>query len=447
MESGLLSPLFSTPAMREALSDASRIAAMLAFEAALARAEVEAGLIPPQSGDAIAVACRSFTADIGALAQATRIAGNPAIPLVKALTAHCEGPGRGWVHWGATSQDVIDTAASLVGRRAAALLDEDLVHLCDALAALAATHRNTVMAGRTLLQPALPVTLGFKAAQWLDMAMRCRDRLQEAVDVACILQFGGAAGTLAALGPSAGVVRDALGRLLALPVPPLAWHASRDRVARLGCELAVLTGALAKVAGDIVLLMQAEVGEAFEPAAPGKGGSSTMPQKRNPVAAPAVRAAALRANGLAADLIAALPQEHERGAGGWHMEWTVLPDLFLGTAGALSHVRDVIEGLEVDSARMRANLEIGGGALMAEALMMALAPQLGRHEAHHLVQRLVKRAVAGNRSLREAALEDDTAVSTLGTDRIERVLQPEDYLGVAGESIDEAVARWTRRRN
>lgn len=446
METGLLSSLFTTPAMRETLSDASRIAGMLAFEAALARAEADAGVIPPHAAEAIEEACRTFSADIGSLAAATRTAGNPAIPLVKALTAHCPEPGRGWVHWGATSQDVIDTAASLVGCRAASLLDDDLVRLCDGLAALAAAHRDTVMPGRTLLQPALPVTFGFKAAQWLDMAMRCRDRLREAADAACILQFGGAVGTLAALGPAAEPVRQALGRLLGLPVPPLAWHTARDRIARFGCELAVLTGALAKVAGDIALLMQAEVGEAFEPAAPGKGGSSTMPQKRNPVAAPAVRAAALRANGLGADLISALPQEHERGAGGWHMEWTVLPDLFLGAAGALSHVREVVEGLEVDPVRMRANLEIGGGAMMAEALMMALAPQLGRHEAHHLVERLVKQAVAGNRSLRETALEDEAAVSALGPDRIERALQPDGYLGVAGASIDEAVARWACRR-
>lgn len=447
MDSALLSSLFTTRAMREALADESRIAAMLAFEAALARAEADAGVIPVDAADAIDAACRSFTPDAGALAAATRTAGNPAIPLVKALTAHCPEPGRGWVHWGATSQDVIDTATSLVGRRAFALLDADLVRLCDGLAALAATHRDTVMPGRTLLQPALPVTLGFKAAQWLDMTTRCRDRLAAAAGDACILQFGGAVGTLAALGSSGPTVRGRLGLLLTLPVPPLAWHTSRDRIARLGCEVAVLTGTLAKIAGDVALLMQPEVAEAFEPAAPGKGGSSTMPQKRNPVAATAVRAAALRANGLAADLIAALPQEHERGAGGWQMEWTVLPDLMLGAAGALSHVVEVIEGLEIDPARMRVNLETGGGTLMAEALMMALAPRLGRPEAHRLVADLARRSIAGGAPLRRLAEQDESVLAVLGREGIADALRPEGYLGVAGLSVDDAVARWAQQRD
>jgi 3-carboxy-cis,cis-muconate cycloisomerase len=447
VDSALLSSLFTTRAMREVLGDESRIDAMLAFEAALARAEADAGIIPPDAAEAIEAACRSFTADTRALAAATRTAGNPAIPLVKALTAHCAEPGRGWVHWGATSQDVIDTATSLVGRRAVALLDSELIRLCDGLAALALAHRDTVMPGRTLLQPALPITLGFKAAQWLDMTMRCRERLGAAAADACLLQFGGAVGTLAALGVAAATVRERLGQLLELPVPHLAWHTSRDRIARLGCEVAVLTGTLAKIAGDVALLMQAEIAEAFEPAAPGKGGSSTMPQKRNPVAAPAVRAAALRANGLAADLISALPQEHERGAGGWHMEWTVLPDLLLGAAGALSHVGEVIEGLEVDPARMRANLETGGGTLMSEALMMALAPRLGRLEAHRLVADLARRTITGGPTLRRLAEQDETVLAVLGREGIAEAFRPEAYLGVAGASIDEAVARWTRRRD
>jgi 3-carboxy-cis,cis-muconate cycloisomerase len=445
VQSDLLTPLFSSPAMLEVLSDQQRIAAMLAFEAALAEAEADAGLFPRAAADAIATACRTFEPDIAALAAATRTAGNPAIPFVKALTAHCREPGRGWVHWGSTSQDVIDTASAIVFRRAADLIDADLVRLGDGLARQAAAHRDTVMPGRTLLQPALPITFGFKVAGWLDMVTRCRDSLAAAADEALALQFGGAVGTLAAVGPKAADVRRGLAARLGLPAPDVISHTARDRVARLGAELGILVGVLAKIAGDVALLMQAEIGEAAEPAGPGRGGSSTLPQKRNPVAALAVRAIAMRANGLVGALLAAVAQEHERGAGGWHAEWTLLPDLFDAAAGALAHCVETIAGLEVRPDRMRANLDIGAGTLMSEALMMALAPQIGRLAAHELVHEAALAALAKSKPLADVAAQTDAIVDVLGRDGIARALDPAAYLGTAAETVDAAIAAWTRR--
>lgn len=447
MRSDLLSPLFASAEMQTVLSDRERVRAMLAFEAALAASEADAGLIPADAAAAITAACASFEPDLAAIGDATRRAGNPAIPFVKALTAHCAEPGRGWVHWGATSQDVIDTANALVFRHAMALIDRGTLALGNALAAKAEAHRSTVMPGRTLLQPALPITFGFKVAGWLDMVMRCRVALKSAADQGLLLQFGGAVGTLAAIGNKANTVRQELGRRLDLPVPDIAWHTARDRGARIGAELAILTEALAKIAGDIALLMQAEVGEAAEPAASGRGGSSTMPQKRNPVAAPAVRANAMRASGLASALLSAMPQEHERGAGGWHAEWAILPDLFEIAAGALGHVVETIAGIEVRPQRMRANLDIGNGTLMSEALMMALAPTLGRHEAHHVVEAAARRAIAENRPLADICRETDEIVDGLGLEGIATALDPSTYLGIAEATVDTVVSRWKTIRN
>jgi len=457
VHSDLLTPLFATKPMRNVLSDKRRLEAMLAFEAALAKAEADTGLIPADAAMTIAEACRTFEPDIGALGEATRLSGNPAIPFIRALTAHCPEPGKGWVHWGATSQDVIDTAASLVGQQAMTVLDSQLRSFGETLVQKARTYSGTVMPGRTLLQPALPVTFGFKLAGWLDMLTRCRTSLKAAAANGLVLQFGGAVGTLAAIHAAeytdtaetidAKEVRTALGRTLGLPVADITWHTLRDRVARLGSELAILTAALAKMAGDTELLMQAEVGEASEPAGPGRGGSSTMPQKRNPVAAVAVRANATKAAGLAGSLIAAMPQEHERGAGGWHAEWMILPDLFELASGALAHMSETVAGIEVREERMRENLDIGNGTLMAEALMMALAPETGRLEAHHRVEAAARRAIAENRPLADICSETPEIAEVLGAEGIERALDPAGYLGLAAASVDTVVARWHEQEN
>jgi 3-carboxy-cis,cis-muconate cycloisomerase len=451
--SQLLAPLVSTPQMCAVFDDAARIRAMTAFEAALAEAESETGVIPADAARSIGEACANFVPDLEALGRAARQQATPAIPFVKALTAHCPEPARGWLHWGATSQDVVDTALVLQLREAMTLLETDIAGLGEALVARAGQHRLTAMAGRTLLQPALPITFGFKCAGWLDAVSDSRAALAAAADQALVLQFGGAVGTLAALGPAATQVRAALGRSLGLPVPDMAWHTARGRLVRLCGELTILCGTLAKIAGDIALLMQAEIAEAAEPAATGRGGSSTMPHKRNPVAAAAVRAAALRANGLMSTLYNAMPHEHERGVGGWHAEWETVPGLFMLTAGALSHVRETIEGLEVDAGHMHANLDISGGAMMAESLAMALAPHIGRAAAHDLVGELVRRSAASGSSLVQIASRDDRVTDRLDAASIAEALDPAGYLGIAETGIDAVLARWesvanaTKRRS
>ncbi len=442
MPSDLFAPLFSTDGMKGIFGDGARIRAMLAFEKALAEAEGEAGVIPTEAAGDIARACDTFQPDIAALATETRRQVTLAIPFVKALTAHCGDAGRGWVHWGATSQDVVDTGLILQVREALTLLDADLRELGDTLAILAHAHRDTPMAGRTLMQPALPITFGFKCAGWLDAVADTRLALSERGRETVRLQFGGAVGTLSALGDQADEVRVALGRRLALPVPDLSWHTSRGRLVRLAGELAVLAGTVSKIAGDLLLLSQPEVGEVMEHPQAGRGGSSTMPQKRNPVSALAARSAAARAPGLAATLMSAMDHEHERAAGGWQVEWTTIPDLFQTTAAALRHLCEAVASLDVDKRRMRANLEIGQGTLMSKSLMMALAPHVGRGEAHRLVGELARRALGDVRPLAEVAAEDETVAAHLDRAAIARALDPTSYLGRAGASVDAANDRW-----
>ncbi len=436
---GLTSALFSTPAMDTAFGDTARLQAMLDVEAALARAQASVGVVPATAAAPIARACRAGRYDAAALAEAAAGAGNLAIPLVAALTrevARDDAEAARWVHWGATSQDVIDTGLVLQVGRALPLLEADAARLAAALAGLARAHRGSVMAGRTWLQHAAPTTFGLKAAGWLDGLRRARARLREAGEAMRVLQFGGAVGTLASLGAQGPAVARALAAELGLAYPPIPWHAQRERVADLGCALALLCGSLGKLARDLSLLAQAEVGEVAEPAAPGRGGSSTMPHKRNPVACAVALQAAARAPGLAATLLSALPQEHERGLGGWHAEWETLPELFRLAAGALAQMASAVEGLEVDAPRMRANLDATGGLLMAEAVSMALAERVGRAEAHARVEAASRRALDTRTPFRGALLADPAVTEALGPGRIDALLDPAARLGAADAFID-----------
>ncbi|HEX7954357.1 MAG TPA: 3-carboxy-cis,cis-muconate cycloisomerase, partial [Burkholderiales bacterium] len=334
----LLDPLLRTDAMREAFSDRAHLQGMLDFEAALARVEARLGVIPKAAAPAIAAQCRAALFDIQALAQAAAPAGNTAIALVKALTARVAKSNlraAGYVHWGATSQDALDTGLMLQLRQALALVDADLKRLADALARLAKKYRRTPMAGRTWMQQALPVTFGLKAAGALDAVQRHRAQLRDLRDRALTVQFGGAAGTLASLGKRGPEVARALAAELKLRDPDLPWHAHRDRVAQVATTLGLLVGTLGKIARDVALMAQTEVGEAFEAHAPGRGASSTMPHKRNPVGCAVVLAAATRVPGLVSVMLAAMVQEHERGLGGWQAEWETLPEICMLTAGAL----------------------------------------------------------------------------------------------------------------
>jgi 3-carboxy-cis,cis-muconate cycloisomerase len=440
---GLFGPLFHGPAMGAVFTDRAHLQGLLDFEAALARAEARVGVIPTAAAGPIAAQCDAALYDLGPLAEATAKAGNTAIPLVKALTARVAAKDKaaaGFVHWGATSQDAMDTGLVLQLRAALELIEADLARLSTHLAALVQTHRQTPMVGRTWLQHALPITFGLKAAGWLDAVERHRARLAELKPRLLVLQFGGAAGTLAALGDKGLVVAEALAADLKLSLPATPWHGARDRVAEFGTVLALLTGTLAKMARDIALLMQTDVAEVFEPAGEGKGGSSTMPHKRNPVAAAVVLAAATRVPHLAGSLLSGMVQEHERGLGGWHAEWQVLPELVQLSVGALAQMVEVAGGLEVKPDQMRANLDVTDGLIMAEAVAMALGARIGKQEAHHLIEAASKRAVSEKRHLRDVLAEDKAVLQHVKRDELDKLFDPFGYTGVAAALIDRVLA-------
>jgi len=439
----LLGPLLGSPAVSAIFSDHGRLQGMLDFEAALARAEARAGVIPARAATVISAKCRAQLFDPTALAEATARAGIPVIPLVKHLTAlvAADDPEAArFVHWGATSQDAMDTGLVLQLRDALAPIESDLARLADALAELAARHKLTLLPGRTWLQHALPITFGLKAAGWLDAVERHRMRLAVLRPRLLTLQFGGAAGSLAALGDRGLAVAAALAEELSLTLPDIPWHTHRDRPAELAVTLGMTVGSLGKMARDLSLLMQTDVGEAFEPSGEGRGGSSTMPHKHNPVASAVVIAAATRAPGLVATLLAAMVQEHERGLGGWHAEWIALPELMDVSSGALAHMADTMANLRIDADRMQANLEITQGLIMAEAITLALGPKLGRLAAHERVEAACSRAMSEGRHLRQVLAEDAVVTAELEPQDLDRLFDPHNYLGATMTFIERVLA-------
>ncbi len=436
--------LFTSYALRDLFCDEAFVARMLDFEAALARAEGATGVIPTTAATAIARCCAAAPMDVAALRHAARTAGNLAIPFVAALTrevATADPAAKGYVHWGATSQDVQDTAVVLQLREGLALIAADVDRLAAALRAQAELHRQTLMPGRTWLQQALPVTLGLKLAGILDAVLRHRDRLAALRHDVAVLQFGGAAGTLASLGAHGPAVASALARELDLAPAAIPWHTQRDRFCEVATVLGMLVATLGKLARDLALLAQSEVGEAFEAAAAGRGGSSTLPHKRNPVSAAIALAAAVRVPNLVATMLAAAVQEHERGLGNWPAEWETLPEIVLLAGGALEASIYAIEGLDVDAARMRANLDLLHGLPMAEAVQMALAPTLGRDVAHTLVGTASKAAVAQGRHLRDVLADDPGVRAVLDEAALDRLFDPAGYLGSTRAYIDAVLLR------
>jgi 3-carboxy-cis,cis-muconate cycloisomerase len=431
--------MFTTPEMDAIFAPSAHIRQMLDFEAALARAEAAAGVIPTAAAEPIVAACREKFDSTAIYAEAA-LAGTPAIPLVQQLRARVAGAAADYVHWGATSQDVIDSAAMLQMRDGLGLLLADLFMIGERCAALAQEHRRTLQAGRTLLQHALPITFGLKAARWLALVTRQIQALRQIHDQALALQFGGAAGTLAALGVTGMRVAELLESEIGLPLPDMPWHAERDRIAMLAAAVGIAAGSASKIAYDIVLLAQTEVGEVAEEAAPGKGGSSALPHKRNPVDAMQALAAARLATGVVPVVLSALAQEHERAVGGWQAEWAAIPDLFRYAAGAIAHTRQAVQGLQVDPQRMRANLDLGGGLMMAESLTLALTEQLGQKEARRIVEAASERARAAGMSLQQAAHAEPQISAALSADAINQALDPAAYLGSADALIDRALA-------
>jgi 3-carboxy-cis,cis-muconate cycloisomerase len=444
----LLAPLFGSAAMDEVFSDAARLQHMLDFEAALARAEAQCGLIPAAAAAAIALKCKANLIDVDALATATAASLNPAIPLVKQLTALVakdDAEAAEFVHWGATSQDANDTGLVLQMRRAFDLLETDLAALCKGLADLAQEHRSTPMAGRTLMQHALPTTFGVKVAGWLDAMNRHRERFAQTRKRVVVLQFGGAVGTLAALRDKGLVVAEALAADLRLELPAMPWHAQRDRVAEVATTLGLCTGTLGKIARDISLHMQTEIAEISEPAGEGRGGSSTMPHKRNPVSAAVVLSAATRVPGLVSTMLSAMVQEDERGLGNWQAEWETLPEIFRLTAGALHQLVTIVPHLLVDAARMRHNLEATQGLIFAEAITLTLAPHIGKSSARALVDAATDKARKSGKHLREVLSHERAVTENLTAAELDRLFTPENYLGVAEALVDE-VTHATKRQ-
>jgi 3-carboxy-cis,cis-muconate cycloisomerase len=438
----LLDPLFTTDKMREIFSDTNRLQRMLDFEAALARALASAEVAPRSSVASIEAQCKSNLYSREAIAGSAALAGNLAIPLVKELTAlvaKSDEKAAGFVHFGATSQDVIDTGLVLQLREAFDDTEKELARLSSVLRQLAAEHKETLLAGRTWMQQASPVTLGLKFAGWLDAIERHRERFAQTRKRVEVLQFGGAVGTLAALGSAGPRVAEALARELKLTLPDIAWHAQRDRPVEVAATYGLLTGTLGKMARDISLMSQTEIGEVAEPAAPGRGGSSTLPHKRNPVGCSVVLAAAIRMPGLVSTMLSAMVQEHERGLGGWQAEWATLPEICTLTSGALSHMIQILEGLEIHQDAMARNLDATHGLLMAEAVAMALAKHMGKMPAHQVIERASHRALESRKLFREVLVNEQEISKYLSAREIDELLDPKNYTGSAQVMIDRVL--------
>jgi 3-carboxy-cis,cis-muconate cycloisomerase len=428
--------------MAEVFSESHHVQCMLDFEAGLAQALVAAKIAPAKTSTAIKSECEARLYDVAQIVEAATGAGNLAIPLVKELTdkvADKSAEAARFVHWGATSQDVIDSGLVLQLRSALDILSGGLDWLVEALRQLIQRHRSTVVAGRTWLQQAPPITLGLKAAGWLDAVGRHRERLRAARERALVLQFGGAVGTLAALGDRGPSVAAALAAQLNLALPDIPWHTHRDRIAEVAATLGLVIGSLGKIARDISLMSQTEIAELAEPDVPGRGGSSTMPHKRNPVACAAVLAAAIRVPALVSTMLSAMVQEHERSLGGWQAEWQTLPQICTLTAEALDQLIYALEGLRVDPRSMTHNLEITRGLIFSEAVAFALAKHVGKSRAHELVERACRRAAAESKHLRETLIEDAEIRAHIKTRSLDLLFDPKMYLGSAGVMIDRVL--------
>jgi 3-carboxy-cis,cis-muconate cycloisomerase len=439
LDSILYRDSFGTPAMRAVFSDRAVLTHYIAIEVALARAEASCGVIPAEAAEQIAARCDLDALDFDRLRQETDNVGYPIAPLVHQLADQCGEAGR-YVHWGATTQDIMDTAVVLQVRDALRIVGEDIDAVRAILANLARTHRDTPMAGRTHLQQALPITFGYKCAVWLSMFDRHAERLAQLRPRVLVGQFGGAAGTLASLGDRGLDVQAALMAELDLAVPVCTWHVARDSLAEAVNFLALLAGSLGKVAYDITLLAATEFGELYEPFVPGRGSSSTMPQKRNPISSELMLAASKAVRQHAGLMLDGMVQDLERATGPWHVEWIALPESFVLTAGALHQAKFALGGLIVDAGRMGQNLSLSRGLIVAEAVMMGLAPHLGRQDAHDVVYAACRRVNDHGGTLAEALAAIPEVTAHLDTAAIARLTDPANYLGMAPEMVDRVLA-------
>lgn len=442
MAEELFRPIFVPNEFREAVSGRAWLRAMLDAEGALAMAQARAGLIPRQAAEIIVSCCDVDRFDPEEIGHKGRAKGNPVPPVVRTLTeavSRASEDAASHVHKGATSQDIMDTAAMLVSRHALGLILTKVEGIAAACARLADTHRDTMMPGRTLLQQALPTTFGLKAAGWLVSMVEARDRMFAVREWGLAVQLGGAAGTLASLGPAGTRVLSEFARELDLGEPVVPWHTDRVRVSDIAGALSLVAGALGKISQDVILMAQTEVGEVAEPAGEGRGGSSTLPHKQNPILSVTAAASARRVLDLAHTLRAAMVGEHERATGAWHSEWEAISDALALAGGAAAKVREMTEGLEVYPEKMLENLNATGGLLLAENVTTVVARHLGRLEAHDLVEEASHRALEGGKPLREELLSDPSLGEVLSEEEIDEALDPAGYLGSAGEFVDRAL--------
>ncbi|HVY44212.1 MAG TPA: 3-carboxy-cis,cis-muconate cycloisomerase [Hyphomicrobiaceae bacterium] len=437
-ESSVFRDLFGTPAMRAVFSDETLVKKYIEVEVALARAQARVGVVPEAAAADIARKADASAIDLGKLKSETDVVGYPIVGVVHQMAKQCGDAGR-YVHWGATTQDIMDTATVLQLRDAVALVESELKSLEASLRGLARSHRDTVMAGRTHLQQALPVTFGYKAAVWLSMIQRHCQRLEELKPRLLVAQFSGAAGTLASLGGDGLAVQAAFAAELKLAQPTITWHAARDSIAEAVSFLGLVTGSLAKIATDVMLMMQTEVAEVFEPFVQGRGSSSTMPQKRNPISCEMILALAKAVRqhvGLALDAMAA---DHERATGPWHLEWIAVPESFIATSGALHQANFMLGGLIVAPDRMSKNLGLTGGLIVAEAVMMALAPHIGRGAAHDIVYAACRGALEEGTPLLAQLRKQNEVTAHLSEVELARLVDPGNYVGSAPAMVDRVL--------
>jgi 3-carboxy-cis,cis-muconate cycloisomerase len=440
-DSQIFGTLYGTDEIRALFSDHAHLQYMLDVEAALARAESALGLVPAPIADAIGRAARVENLRLDYIADSTRRVGYPVVALVKELGRVAGEEAARYVHLGATTQDILDTALVLQLKRAFTIVRRDLIAIASALADRAARYRDTPMAARTHLQHAVPTTFGLKCAVWASPLLTNLERLDEAAPRILVVQFGGAAGTLAALGANGPDVVEGLARGLALGVPDLPWHAQRAGVAETATLFALICGSLSKIALDVTLMMQTEVGEISEPHVEGRGGSSTMPQKRNPIASEYILAATRAVHALVPVMLGSMTADHERSTGPWQSESLALPQCVALTAGALAHARSIAEGMTVDTERMGRNLELTGGLIMAEAIASALGASMGRAAAEAAVARACNRSIAEGAPLALILRNDPELRPHLAAAEVDRLMNPASYLGSAGAFVDRLVAR------
>lgn len=441
LDSDYYKDMFGTAQMRAIFSDENRLKAWIETEIALAKAQEKLGIIPIGIAAKIQAVGLIENLDLATMKTDFDRVGFPILPFVKQLNKACGSETARWVHYGATTQDILDTGTVLQMKAGLHEIEQELTAIIQATSGLAQKHAKTVMAGRTFQQLAAPITFGYKAGVWLDEMLRHKDRLQELKPRLLVGQCAGAVGTFATLGNKGSEVQKNMMDELGLGTPSISWHTARDTWAELVGLFAMMAATFAKIANEVAILMRSEVGELSEPFEVGRGASTTLPQKRNPISCEPIIAIAPKMRELASTQLTAMIQEHERGVGQMNIEWMVIPEAFVLLSGSLKHMRFILENLWVGEETMRKNLDLGGGLLMSEAVMMGLAPKVGKAKAHHLVYDAASKAHEAKISLRETLLATSEITQVLSEDEIDNLLNPVNYIGVSEKMIENVVKK------